>query len=122
MSNHERTDGRSRCLLPWILLGVVLVMLFVSLVWGYTRRHEVAEYAVAAMIDQQLGEMVPPGQDATKVATRISSVLKAVKNGQLDAEALAGFGTLFRQYYTDHKLDAQEFESLLSFAEAAIIR
>lgn len=122
MANHDRNGGRGRCLLPWILLGVVLVGLCVSLIWGYSRRHEVAEYAVAALLDQQLGEMLPPEQDRAKIAMRISAVMRAVKDGTLDPEALSGFGGLFRQYYADRKLDAMEFEALLSFAEAAITR
>jgi len=122
VANHDRNGGGSRCLLPWILLGVVLIGLCVSVVWGYSRRQEVAEYAVAALLDQQLGEMLPPNQDRAAIAARISRVMRAVKDGTLDPEALAGFGGLFRQYYADRKLDGTEFEALLSFAEAAITR
>lgn len=113
-------DERSRCVLPWVLLGIVVILLAVTAIWGYTRRAEVAEYAVSALLEQQLGAMIPPGEDPVKVATRISAIMQAVKNGKLNPEALNGFGSLFREYYQDRRLDAEEFESLLVFAENAV--
>lgn len=122
MPEMERTPRSSRCLLPWILLIVILLALIGTAWWGYSQRETVTEYAVAAMLEQQLGEMLPPGEDPVKVAVRVSAVLQAVKNGQIDPERLEGMGQMFREYYADRHLDPMEFESLLAFAENAVQR
>ena len=113
-------DQKVSCTLPWILLGLVVVVLAATAWWGYTKRQTVAEYAVSSLLDQQLNEMLPEGVDATAVAVRVSAVMRAVNKGQLDAEQLRGMGEMFRDYYDDKTLDRDEFESLLAFAEAAV--
>lgn len=115
-------DQKASCTLPWILLGLVVVVLAATAWWGYTKRQTVAQYAVSSLLDQQLNEMLPEGVDATAAAVRVSAVMRAVNKGKLDAEQLGGMGEMFRQYYDDKTLDRDEFESLLAFAEAAVER
>lgn len=90
--------------------------------WGYQKRETVARYAVTSMLDQQLGDLLPAGEDPTRIAIRVTAILRAVQEGRLDAERLRGGGDLFRQYYADQRLDGVEFESMLAFVEAAIQR
>jgi hypothetical protein len=113
-------DHKKSCALPWILLGLVVVMLAATAWWGYNKRESVAQYAVSSLLDQQLNEMLPEGVDATSVALRVSALMRAVNLGQMDGERLRGMGEMFRSYYDDKKLDRDEFESLLAFAEAAV--
>jgi hypothetical protein len=113
---------RSRCLLPWLLLLAVVLALVAALWWGYTQRETVAHYAVSSLLDQQLGELLPEGEDPTRVAIRVAALMRAVKSGQLDADRLKGMGAMFREYYLDKKLSRDEFASLLAFAEAAVTR
>jgi hypothetical protein len=123
VSNADRlhaTRGTGRCLVPWILLGVVVLGLAGTLWWGYQKRETVVEYAVTSMLDRQLGELLPEGEDRTRVATRMAALLRSVQEGRLDPERLQGMGNMFRDYYSDRQLDALEFESLLAFAEAAV--
>ena len=110
------------CLLPWLLLLVVVLALISALWWGYTQRETVAQYAVSSLLDQQLGELLPEGEDPTRVAIRVAALMRAVNGGQLDADQLKGMGSMFREYYQDRKLNRDEFESLLAFAEAAVAR
>jgi len=120
---HEpRPRSRGRCTLPWILVAVILVGLVAAAWWGYVRRADVTEYAVAAMMEQALGEMVPPGVDGERVAQRIAALMRAFKDGRIDPERLRGMGEMLRAYYADRKLDNVEFESLLAFAEASVDR
>jgi hypothetical protein len=101
---------------------VILLGLIGAAWWGYTRRADVTEYAVAAMMEQALGEMVPPGVDQERVARRIAALIRAFKEGRVDPERLRGMGEMLRTDYADRKLDHVEFESLLSFAEASVER
>ena len=124
MPAYDETHPRStrRCTLPWILVAVILVGLAAAAWWGYSRRAEVTEYAVAAMMEQALGEMTPPGVDSERAARRIAAMIRAFKEGRVDPERLRGMGEMLREYYADRKLDNVEFESLLSFAEASVER
>jgi hypothetical protein len=105
-----------------VLLAAVLVALLATAWWGYQKRESVARYAVTSMLDQQLGDLLPEGEDPTRVAIRVTAILRAIQEGRLDAERLRGGGDLFRQYYADRHMDGAEFESMLAFAEAAIER
>ena len=115
-------DRKRSCLLPWLLLAIVVVGLAGTAWWGYQKRETVAEYAVSSLVDQQLSGMLPEGTDPTRTAIRVSAIMKAVQEGRFDAERLRGMGQMFRDYYTDKALDQMELESLLSFAEAAVLR
>ena len=113
-------DHKKSCALPWILLGLVVVVLAATAWWGYNKRESVAQYAVSSLLDQQLDDMLPEGVDATAVAVRVAAVMRAVNKGQLDPEQLRGMGAMLRDYYDDKSLDRDEFESLLAFAETAV--
>jgi hypothetical protein len=104
------------------LLALVVVALIAAVWWGYAQRETVAQYAVSSLLDQQLGDLLPEGEDPTRVAIRVAALMRAVTNGQLDADRLKGMGAMFRDYYRDKKLSRDEFESLLAFAEAAVIQ
>lgn len=111
-----------RCTLPWILVAIILAGLVAAAWWGYSRRADVTQYAVSAMMEQALGEMVPPGMDGARVAARVAALIRAFKEGRIDPERLRGMGEMLREYYADRRLDNVEFESLLSFAEASVER
>ena len=115
-------DRRPSCLIPWLLLGVVVLGLAGTAWWGYQKRETVAQYAVSSLVDQQLGQMLPEGVDATHTAIRVSAIMKAIQDGRFDAERLGGMGQMFRDYYDDRALDRNELESLLAFAEAAVLQ
>jgi len=122
MADHYEPPTRSkrRCILPWTLVAIIFVGLLGAGFWGYTRRALVTEYAVSAMMEQALGEMTPPGADRERTARRVAALIRAFKEGRMDPEQLRGMGEMLRTYYADRKLDNVEFESLLSFAEAAV--
>ena len=125
MTNHatlQPPDRKSSCILPWVLLAILVVGLAGTAWWGYTRRAEVARYAVSSLLDQQLKAMLPPGVDPATTVMRVAAVLNAVQLGNFDAEQLRGMGALFRSYYDDKQLNREELESLLAFAEIAVVQ
>jgi hypothetical protein len=120
-AEHALRPAR-RCVLPWTLLALLVVALAAVAWWGYSRRAEVTQYAIASVMEQALGDVVPPGTDPERVAARMAALMRAFKEGRVDPERLRGGGEMLRQYYADRRLDPMEFESLLTFFEASVER
>ena len=69
---HEKR-GKGGCLVPWILLGVVVLGLTGTIWWGYQKRETVVDYAVTSLLDRQLGELLPEGEDPDSLVRKTGS-------------------------------------------------